>query len=50
MRWLGVAAFVALTGCQNPTLGVSTSIGAGGVSVSPTLSGNVGGVGVAVSP
>ena len=50
MRWLALIAVVTLAGCENPSLGIGTTISASGVSVSPVISGRVGGVGVAVSP
>ena len=50
MRWLALTALVTLTGCENPTLGIGTTISSSGVSVSPVLSGRVGGVGVSVTP
>ena len=49
MRWIAVLALGLLAGCENPTLGIDTTISSSGVSVSPVLSGRVGGVGVAVS-
>lgn len=50
MKRLLVLALLVLPGCENPTIGVGTTFSSGGVSVSPTVSGRVGGVGVAVSP
>ena len=50
MRWIVIAALFATTGCENPTLGIGASISSSGVSVSPKVSGRVGGVGVTVSP
>ena len=51
MRGIGlITALLLLTACENPTLGIGTTISSGGISVSPVLSGRVGGVGVAVSP
>ena len=49
MRWIAVLALVLLAGCENPTLGIGTTISSSGVSVSPVLSGRVGNVGVSVS-
>ena len=40
---LGVAA------CENPQLGIGATFGSGGVSVTPSVSGNVGGARVEVS-
>ena len=50
MRWMIVASLILMAGCENPSLGIGTTINSSGVSVSPVFSGNVGGVGVAVSP
>ena len=51
MKGLGlIAALLLLSACENPTLGIGTTISSGGVSVSPVFSGRVGGVGVAVAP
>ncbi|MEO1536929.1 MAG: hypothetical protein AAFR73_04290 [Pseudomonadota bacterium] len=50
MKKLSVLAFVLLPACENPSLGIGATISGNGVSVSPVVSGNVGGVGVAVSP
>lgn len=50
MRWFIVVAAILVAGCENPRLGIGTTISSSGVSVSPVISGNVGGVGVAVSP
>ena len=43
-------ALLALPACENPQLNVGASVGSGGVSVYPSVSGRVGGVGVAVTP
>ncbi len=45
-----VCLVLALAGCTDPRLNAGISVGAGGVSVYPSVSGRVGGVGVAVSP
>ncbi|MEM8801642.1 MAG: hypothetical protein AAGF55_03820 [Pseudomonadota bacterium] len=50
MRPLFVLTLLALPACEDPSLNVGASIGSGGVSVTPSVSGRVGGVGVAVSP
>lgn len=50
MRVILILAIMALSACEDPALGVGARIDGGGVSVSPVLSGRVGGVGVAVSP
>ena len=50
MKRLGlIAAFALLAACENPTLGINTTISGSGVSVSPEVSGNVGGARVTVS-
>lgn len=49
MRWIAIAALMSLAACENPTLGIGTTISSSGVSVSPVLSGRVGNVGVSVS-
>jgi hypothetical protein len=41
---------LALAACTDPRAGIGIGIGPNGVSVSPVISGNVGGVGVSVSP
>jgi hypothetical protein len=41
---------VLLPACEDPSLNVGASISSSGVSVSPSVSGRMGGVGVAVSP
>jgi hypothetical protein len=50
MRWLAVLMVLALPGCEDPSLNIGASIGTGGVSVAPSISGRAGGVGVAISP
>ena len=50
MKKFAVLALLALPGCENPQLNVGASVGTGGVSVYPSVSGRVGNVGVAVSP
>ena len=49
MKRLMVLALFALPGCEDPTLGIGATISGNGVSVSPTVSGRIGDVGVAVS-
>jgi hypothetical protein len=39
-----------LAACTDPRLNAGVSIGPGGVAVYPSVSGRVGGVGVAISP
>ncbi len=50
MRALAIVTLLALPACENPSLNVGASISGKGVSVNPSVSGRVGGVGVAVSP
>ncbi len=49
MRWIAILAIGVLSACENPSLGIGATISGSGVSVSPTVSGNVGGATVAVS-
>ncbi len=49
MKRLAILALLVLPGCEDPTLGIGATINGGGVSVSPTVSGRVGDVGLAVS-
>ena len=49
MKKLALIALVALAACENPSLGIGATISGSGVSVSPTVSGNVGGATVTVS-
>ena len=49
MRVIFFAAALALTACENPSLGVGATISGSGVSVSPTVTGDVGGATVSVS-
>ncbi|MBT8424413.1 MAG: hypothetical protein HKN98_02990 [Silicimonas sp.] len=50
MRKLALVCLLFLPACEDPSLNVGASIGTGGVSVAPSVSGRVGGLGVAVSP
>lgn len=50
MKKLAVALLLILPACENPTLNAGVSVGSGGLSVTPSVSGRMGGVGVAVSP
>ena len=50
MRCLAILAILTLTACENPSLNLGASVSSGGVAVTPSVSGRVGGVGVAVSP
>ena len=49
MKPIALLAVLALAACTDPQLGIGMSIGNGGVAVSPTLSGNLGGATVTVS-
>jgi hypothetical protein len=42
-------ALLVLSACSDPSIGVGFGIGTGGVSVSPVVSGTVGGVQTSVS-
>jgi hypothetical protein len=50
MLRLALLSLLALPACTDPTLGLGVTLGTGGVAVSPSLSGQMGGVTVAVSP
>lgn len=50
MRRLALLLILSLSACADPRLNAGISIGAGGVSVTPSVSGRVGGVGVSISP
>jgi hypothetical protein len=50
MRFICLAAVLALAACTNPMLSAEMAVGTGGVSVKPTLSGQVGGATVSVEP
>lgn len=50
MKRLAIALLFLLPACENPSLNAGIAIGSGGVSVTPSVSGRVGGLGVAVSP
>jgi hypothetical protein len=45
-----VAALLVLAACTNPRLSADLAIGAGGVSVSPALSGELGGTTLSIEP
>lgn len=49
MRFVLLLA-VLLSACSQPRLNAAVSVGLGGVNVSPSLSGRVGGMGVSISP
>ena len=50
MKWMTLAALLTLAACTDPSLNIGASINSGGVSLTPSLSGRVGDVGVAISP
>lgn len=50
MKRLCLIIVLALPACTDPQLNVGASISSGGVSVTPSISGRAGGVGVAISP
>lgn len=50
MKRLAILCLILLPACEDPSLNVGASISSSGVSVSPSVSGRMGGVGVAVSP
>jgi hypothetical protein len=50
MRIVTAILLLALAACSEPRLNANVSLGAGGVSVRPAVSGNVGGVGVTLTP
>ncbi len=50
MKRLMVLALLVLAGCEDPSLGLTTTFDSNGARVSPVVSGRVGDVGVAVSP
>ncbi len=50
MSRLVIFLILSLSGCIDPRLNAGISVGAGGVSVTPSVSGRVGGVGLTISP
>ena len=50
MMRIALLALLALTGCTDPTLNAGFTFGTGGVSITPSVSGRVGGATVSVSP
>ena len=50
MKKLIFVALLLLPACEDTSLNAGISVGSGGVNVTPSLSGRVGGLGVAVSP
>lgn len=49
MRLVWILTAMILGACENPQLGIGATISGSGVSVSPTVSGDVGGATVSVS-
>jgi hypothetical protein len=49
-RLAALAVFLTLAACTEPRLSAGLTIGPNGIGVTPVLSGNVGGVGVGVTP
>lgn len=49
MKPLIVLMVLALAACSNPRANANIGLGPGGVSLTPSVSGNVGGLGVTVS-
>ena len=50
MKLLAALAILTLTtACTNPQFGANIGIGSGGVSISPSLSGQIGGAHVSIS-
>jgi len=50
MKYLAVAVLIlTLASCTDPSLGANIRFGPKGVSVSPQISGSVGGVGISLS-
>jgi len=49
MKYAILAILLGLAACTDPSLNANVHIGPGGVSVSPSLGGSVGGVGVSIS-
>ncbi len=49
MKKLAILAILALTACENPQLGIGATFSGSGVSVSPSVSGDVGSATVTVS-
>ncbi len=51
MKRMALIAVMTMAGCEDPSLNIGASINSrGNVSVSPSVSGTVGGLGVAVTP
>ncbi|MDD9923443.1 MAG: hypothetical protein OXQ92_14395, partial [Boseongicola sp.] len=49
MKWIALLAVLTVAACENPQLGIGATFSGSGVSVSPTVSGDVGDVKVSVS-
>jgi hypothetical protein len=50
MKPMFLIAFLALSACVDPMLSAEMAVGTAGVTVSPTLSGTVGGATLSVQP
>ena len=50
MKVLLILTVALLAACENPQLNAGISLGANGLTVRPSVSGNVGGLGVEVTP
>lgn len=50
MKKLVILVVLTLPACENPRLNIGASVSPQGVTVTPWVSGRVGGVGVAVGP
>jgi len=50
MRLILICSVFALTACTDPRLNANIGLGSNGITVTPSVSGRVGDVGVAVTP
>ncbi|MEQ9040117.1 MAG: hypothetical protein RIE24_17340 [Silicimonas sp.] len=50
MKKLAIVLLILLPACEDPSFNIGASVSSGGVDVSPSVSGRMGGVGVAISP
>ena len=48
MKWIVTFALLTLAACSEPRAGIAIDAGSGGVSVSPSVWGNIGGLSVGV--
>ena len=48
-KFIILAAVLVTAACENPRLGIGATFGSGGMNVSPSVSGDVGGARVQVS-